>query len=157
MLFRAEALRHAGEDHTEGRVLLRSPAILWGATLACLACTSAIVALLGTARYTPQARLQGRMLGPSSAELLVPAEALDLLRPGTRIALRLPAPIPGRVQATVQHMAHTGTHARRVLMLKVDPHPSLRLDAAIEADLALPEVRLRDWIWRKSAAPAGSE
>lgn len=91
MLFRTEALSHAQQDHTEGRVLERNPSILSGCSIVAIAATGATAMMLFAAHYTPRLRTDGHLLNDGNVQLLVPASALPYIGPGQRIALHYPA------------------------------------------------------------------
>jgi hypothetical protein len=147
MLFRAQALSHAQQDQAEGRILIRSPRILWGCSIASMCAAAAIAALLFTAHYTPPLRLSGQLRSAAAAQLLVPAAALPHIRAGQRI----PVHFPGTGQhghATVSSVmrANDSGPARYQVLLIPDAQPSLRAGMEIEASIVLPNVRLLDWI-----------
>ncbi|MFM9433175.1 Flp pilus assembly protein CpaB [Janthinobacterium sp. CG_23.3] len=176
MLFRAQALSHSQQDPTEGSILLRSPRILWGCCGAALLAAAGIALLLSSAHYTPQLRVGGRLLADAAAphgttptaQLLVPASALPLLRRGQRIALRYPA-LPadaGRhgyasissVSRAPQPQADAGAQPRFSVLLAPETlalQEPLQAGMAIESNIALPQVRLIDWIIH--AKPAQQE
>jgi len=147
MLFRAESLSHAQQDEAEGRILLRSPRILWACSIASLLAAAAIGMLLYGARYTPHMRLSGQLLSVSAGQLLVPASALPHIRTGQRVAVHYPVS-GAHGHATVSALARvndSGASRYRVLLVP-DPQPSLQAGTELEALIALPPVRLLDWI-----------
>lgn len=158
MLFRAEALDFSQRDHTEGRVLLRSPRILWACTLAALLATLALLALLFSARHTPHIRLSGHALAAGGVELLAAPDALPHLYPGRRVALHYPGRPAIRSEGTVKSVsalprAGTGAGSYPVVLTTIAP-VQVQAGMEVQAELPLPPTGLLDWIRRP--APGAS-
>lgn len=147
MLFRAQALSHLQQDQSEGRILVRSPRILWGCSIASLCAAAAIAVLLLAARYTPHMRLNGQLRTGAEARVLVPASALPHIRHGQRIEVHYPE--TGQqghaTVATVTRMTDGGPVRYQVLLVPDQP-PSLQAGVELEASIALPQIRLLDWV-----------
>lgn len=137
MLFRAQALSHSQQDQTEGRVLVRSPRILWACSIAAILAAAGIALLLFLASYTPQVQASGRVLADGHAELLVPGAALPYLQRGQRLALRFPA-----ADGAGTVLSASG---RQVLIAPAE-HSFPPAGTSVQARIALREVRLIDWL-----------
>jgi hypothetical protein len=149
MFFRHQALSHSRQDQTEGRILLRSPGILWGCSIASLLAACGIALLLFMARYTPHVRLSGRLQasdGSIAVQLLAPAHAIPMITQGQTMTLHYPA-LAKRAAGSVRSVSRVPQPSGSYPILLVPESPaSLQAGMVVEADLALPSIRLIDWI-----------
>jgi hypothetical protein len=178
MLYRREAVEHFYASKSEGQILLRCPAVLWGCSVAALTLCAAVLAILFFASHTQRLRMAGQILpaAPMAStagalvRIWVPRDLLPALKNGGRLPLYFPA-LPhadsAHCDGTIAEISRVPVtdakgQARYGVTLRT-ARPSLHIEGAdyplspgmeVTADISLGKKRLVSWIF---SAMSGKE
>ena len=173
-LFRPEALE-AQRQALLGRILINTPLAHWLVAATAAALVAGLFAFLWFAQYTPRIHAHGVLIAAASpagkrfdAQLLVPAGAIAVVRPGLPVRLHYevypyadlrqrgavaridPVPVVG-VAASVPGTAPGAAFYRVVVRLlpsavRGTPGAALKPGIALRGQIALPRRRLLAWL-----------